>query len=134
MSKYVVDSLYLFDKSPIHREYSVADFSHFILLPLLHDKLRVFYEDDKPVSLVTWCWLTHQESEDFLNDEYAPDEEAFRRNAGDKLWGMDFIAPFGHALLTMRRMRQISAELYGPQTAVHWIRHKEPHRLHKRTF
>jgi hemolysin-activating ACP:hemolysin acyltransferase len=134
MSKYVVDSLYLFNKSPVHRDYTVADFSRFVLLPLLHSKLRVFYEGEQPVSLVTWCWLTNQESEDFLNDAYAPDEEAFRRDRSDKLWGMDFIAPFGHTILTMRRMRQISSDLYGPQTAVHWIRHKEPQKMHKRTF
>lgn len=133
-NKTVVDCLYLFNQSPAHRLYTLVDFNSAIIYPLLHNKLRVFYENDKPVSLVTWCWLTVQETEDFLEDVYVPDEAAYKREVSDNLWVMDFIAPFGHVPQTMRLMRHVCKELYGPQTAVHWIRQQEPQRLHKRIF
>lgn len=133
-SKLVVDGLYLFSQSEYHSQYTLTAFNHYLILPLLHDKLRIFYDNDKPVSLVTWCWLSDEKADLFLSDQYTPTEDDYVLQSGDQLWGIEYIAPFGHARQTMRNMRRISSELYGPKTAVHWQRYKKPAQIHKRTF
>jgi len=58
----VLDGLYLFNQSPSHRGYTLVEFQHyFLVFPVLHQKARFFYEDGKPIGLVTWCWLTEEE-------------------------------------------------------------------------
>jgi cytolysin-activating lysine-acyltransferase len=133
-NKLIVDSLFLFNASPNHRNYSLVDFNHTLIFPLLHNKLRVFYDQTKPVSLVTWCWLSDEQSEQFLSDGLNLTEEDYSKDSGDKLWGIEFIAPYGHARKTLKNMRQICHTLYGEKTAVHWIRLNEPEKLHKRIF
>lgn len=134
MSKYVLDSLYLFNQSEFHRQYTLSDFNHYAVFPLLHGRMRIYYEDEKPVSLVSWCWLSDQKAALFLNNEYAPTEEDYSLSIGDQLWGMDFIAPFGHAFQTMKTIRHELDETYGAGTAVRWRRYKNPNKLHKRIF
>lgn len=138
LQKAVLDSLFLFNQSPDHRIYTLVEFNHYALFPIMHDKARLFYEDDKPVGFVTWAWLTPEEGEAFLSETWVPDEEVYKRP--DKalpdleLWGIEFIAPYGHALQVMRGMRQHSLQLYGPNVPVHWRRLRQPDRLHRRRF
>jgi hemolysin-activating ACP:hemolysin acyltransferase len=138
LQKAVLDSLFLFNQSPDHRIYTLVEFNHYALFPIMHDKARLFYEDDKPVGFVTWAWLIPEESEAFLSETWVPDEEVYKRP--DKalpdleLWGIEYIAPYGHALQVMRGMRQHSQQLYGPNVPVHWRRFRQPDRLHRRIF
>jgi cytolysin-activating lysine-acyltransferase len=133
-SKAVVDSLYLFNRSPFHSMYTLRAFNSYLILPLLHDKLRIFYEGEKPVSLVTWCWFTDEQADLFLNDEYVPTESDYARTTGEQLWGLEFIAPFGHAKQTMREIKRLYLERYGKPEIVHWRRSHSPDKLIKRAF
>jgi len=130
----VVDGLYLFNQSPSHRGYTLVQFQHYFLLPLLHEKVRIFYDGDKPVALVTWCWLTEDESRRFLGEALCPAEEHYARQTGDQLWGVEFIAPFGHARRVMREMKKYSQQQYGHGETVHWRRLSAPNKVHKRRF
>jgi cytolysin-activating lysine-acyltransferase len=129
----IVDGLYMFSQSPEHIRYTISDFNRYLVYPVLHDKCRIFYEDEKPIGLVTWAWLTNEEVDAFLSTKWALDETTYQRDTGDQLWGMDFIAPFGHTRLVMRRMRQISKDLYG-DTKCHWRRLHNPLERHIRRF
>jgi cytolysin-activating lysine-acyltransferase len=133
-SKAVVDSLYLFNQSPDHRIYTLTEFNSYLIFPLLHDKLRIFYENGKPVSLVTWCWFTNEQAELFLNEQYQPVESDYARDNGDQLWGIEFIAPYGHARQTMRQMKTLHRECYGKSQIVHWRRLYSPDNIIKRKF
>lgn len=130
--KFVVDGLYLFNQSPAHLNYTLSEFNHFFIFPLLHGKARIWYDGNRPVSLGTWAWFTDEEADDFLNDRWIPPEEVYRRDRSDQLWGVEFIAPFGHARQTMRNLRRLTVETYGPDTAVHFRRLHKPNTLHKR--
>jgi len=79
-SQSVVDGLYLFNQSDNHSVYTLQEFNRYLIYPLLHDKLRIFYEHGKPVSLVTWVWFTDQQSEWFLDETYEPVEEDYNGN------------------------------------------------------
>ena len=138
LQKAVLDSLFLFNQSPDHRIYTLVEFNHYALFPIMHDKARLFYEDDKPVGLVTWAWLTPEEGEAFLSETWVPDEEVYKRpnEIGSRLdlWGIEFIAPYGHALQVMRGMRQHSLQHLGQHVPAHWRRLRQPDKLHKRRF
>ena len=133
-SKAVVDCLYLFNQSPDHRLYTIAEFNHYLIFPLLHNKLRIFYDGDKPVSLVTWCWFTDEQAEEFRAELFMPDEADYVRDTGDQLWGIEFIAPYGHARQTMKNMKAVCHDLYGDGNSVHWRRFHTPDKLIKRKF
>jgi len=134
----VVDGLYLFNHSPDHRIYTLVEFNHFLVFPVIHQKVRFFYEDGKPIGLVTWCWLTEQEADEFLAERFMPDEEHYRRpdTTQDQyqLWGIEFIAPFGHARSVMRAMRDYQKQHRKKTEKVRWRRLKSPDTEIRRTF
>ena len=134
----ILDGLYLFNQSPDHRIYTLVEFNHFLVFPVLHQKARFFHEEGKPVGLVTWCWLTEQEADEFLAECFMPDEEHYRRpdDTQDQyqLWGIEFIAPFGHACQIMRAMREFHNTQRGSKEKVRWRRLKAPDLEIRRTF
>ena len=138
LQKAVLDSLFLFNQSPDHRIYTLVEFNHYALFPIMHDKARLFYEANRPIGFVSWAWLTPEEGEAFLSETWVPDEEVYKRpnEIGSRLdlWGIEFIAPYGHALQVMRGMRQHSLQHLGQHVPAHWRRLRQPDRLHRRRF
>ena len=119
----VVDGLFLFNQSKRHLNYPLHELNNWLIYPIIQDKIRVFYDDaGKPISLVTWCWLTKEQGIAFDADDYVPTEEDYARDTGDELWGIQFIAPKGHTIKTMRAMRELTAALYPHVETVRWIR------------
>lgn len=131
MDSLLADALHLFNLSPIHRRYTVEDLQTYLLLPVKYDTLRIYYQDGKPVGLVTWCWMTEENGRAFLNDQYHPTKEDhdFDLSEGKELWGMEFITPHGHAKQVMKLIKQACLDLYG-HSDVYWRRFSN--RQHKR--
>ena len=115
--------LELFRASPFHRHYSVDEVYTFLQLPIKHSKIRLYYDNETPVGLLTWCWLTKQDSEAFLQDTYLPTEEDYQYDAPDtkELWCMEFIAPYGHTRQMIRSIKHSIQQTHGPQK-VNWRR------------
>ncbi len=130
----VVDGISLLQSGDTHLTYTPSEVNTFLLLPIEHDKIRLYYEGDKVVGLITWCWLSTTKSNLFLNDEYVPTKEDYRQDTSDDLWGMEFIAPFGHTRKMMRAIRKTTTELYGTTNEVHFRRFYNRNKLHKRMF
>jgi cytolysin-activating lysine-acyltransferase len=134
----VLDCLYLFNKSDDHRLYTLAEFNSYCLFPLLHKKARLFYDGDQPVGFVSWAWLTEEEAEEFLSEMWMPDEEVWKRpdviDDQYQLWGIDFIAPFGHSTKVMRGMMKHSQSVLGKRIPAHWRRFKQPDKVHTKEF
>ena len=51
-----------------------------------------------------------------------------------QLWGVDFIAPFGHSTKVMRGMMKHSQTILGRRVKAHWRRFKQPDRVHQKEF
>ena len=103
---------------------------------LLKKWAHAYYVDDNPIGLVTWCWLSPNKATLFLNDRYAPTDADYQLENPDgdyQLWGIEFIAPYGHTRKMMRTIRQEHKELHGT-TQVHFRRFANRHKLHRRTF
>lgn len=133
----VLDGLRLMEVGDIHSRYTPSEVISYLLLPIENNKIRLFYAYDKPIGLVTWCWLTPDKATLFLSDKYTLQEEDYQLEnpGGDyQLWGVEFIAPYGHARQVMRDLRELHKELYGTTSKVHFRRFYDRHKLHKRTF
>ena len=134
--KAIGDGLVLLTKGDIHSKYTPSEVLSYLLLPINTNKIRIYYIDDKPIGLVTWCWLSPTKANLFLNDSYSPTEDDYQLEdpgADYQLWGIEFITPYGHALKVMRTIRKEHEELYGT-TKVHFRRFYDRHKLHRRTF
>jgi len=135
MKKAVLDSLFLLNQSPQHLQYSLSDFNRYIMYPIMHDKIRIFYDsNEKPIALVTWAWLGDGLAESFLEGDYALEEEDYIPIGGPQLWGIEFVSPYGGALQVMREMRKVSHSLHGKGHKVHWRRLSNPTKPHTGAF
>lgn len=127
-------SIELFLQSPVHKRWYIEDVETYILLPIKYNRLRVYMEKDKPVGLVTWCWMSSINSSKFIQDNYHPSDEDFKYDniEGKELWGLEFIAPYGHTKQVMRLIYDEVGETYGKQP-VNWRRsHSRDKRRTKR--
>ncbi len=115
--KAVIDSLFLFNQSEEHKLFTLVEFSHYCLFPLIHQKVQLFYDNNKPVGFVSWAWVTEEEASEFLSERWMPGEEVWKRpdqiDDQYQLWGIDFIAPFGHSVSVMRGMMKHSQSVLG---------------------
>lgn len=134
-NKVIADSLYLFNESEDHQKYTVRDLQTYLLLPVEYDTIRLYYTDDRPVALVTWCWLSPENSQKFLADSYHPTPEDHDKDYrhGKELWGMELIAPHGHVRQVLRAINNECVNTYG-ESEVHWRRFHDRTRKHKRKF
>lgn len=134
--KYVSDSLYLFNQSEDHRLYTLVDFTHFALFPILHNRVRFYYSDDKPIGMATWAWFSDKEAEDFLSERWIPQEDTYKREIGDQLWAIEFIFPFSpqHTLIrhVMRDATRAATNHLNEKHKVNWRRLKRPDQRHIR--
>jgi hemolysin-activating ACP:hemolysin acyltransferase len=122
-SQALEDGLELFRQSEAHSRYTVEDIYVYLQLPIKYHKIRLYYEFNKPVGLITWCWLYKQDADLFLQDMYHPQELDYKYDMpkSKELWGMELIAPYGHTRQMIRAIKQTTEELYGPQK-VNWRR------------
>jgi cytolysin-activating lysine-acyltransferase len=123
----VLDGLFLFATSEDHRWYSVAEFYQYFIYPLMYDKLRTWHDEDgKPIGLFTYCFLSSEKAQAFLDDEYVIQESDYLAEDGDEIWGVELIAPFGHARKIVSDLKKEYAEKYGKPRPIYWRRLSKP--------
>jgi hemolysin-activating ACP:hemolysin acyltransferase len=125
-NKTVLDGLFLFNVSEEHRLYSIWEFMHYFVYPLMYDKVRIYYEDGKPVALFTYVFLSHERAEEFLNGDIVLDEQDYAADDGDELWGIEFIAPYGHIRKVFADIKQEYSEKYGKPRPFYYRRLHKP--------
>ncbi len=85
---------FLFLNSPLHLGYAVHQLTTFVLTPLRLGQFRVYRSATGPVGFVAWAWLTPEAADDYALQRRTLKPEDWK--AGDQLWFIEFIAPFGH--------------------------------------
>ena len=90
--------------SPMHRHLFLTDLEWLLLPPLLLKQFRVYRRDKVPFAFVSWALMTAEVEERFRNGvrRLKPGDW----NAGDRLWLIDFIAPFGGADPVVKDLRE----------------------------
>ena len=130
-NKALSDSLELLRQSKWHRDYMVEDIFRYIIAPIKYNKLRLYYENEKPIGLITWCWLDKEEAEKFLISKYHISEEDYTQDIKEELWGIEFLSPYGHASKIMSLWRKEQKATYPDRNArVNWRRLSDPTKRH----
>lgn len=134
-SEALVDALELFRASPAHSRYNVNDIYIYLQLPIKHKCIRLYYENDKPVGLITWCWLSDEDAQLFVLGKYHPTKQDYMLDLpmSRQLWCMEFIAPYGHTRRMMRAIKHSIEDQYGPQK-VHWRRFHSRDKIRSKRF
>lgn len=125
----VLDGLFLFAQSEHHRWYSVAEFYQYFIYPLMHNKIRFFYDEKDPnkiIGLFTWVFISKEKSEEFLDDRYVIQEGDYEAEDGDEIWGLEFIAPYGHAKKMVADLKKEYVDIYGKKRPIYWRRLNKP--------
>ena len=103
--------IWLMGQSDAHRDHSVADLHRVILPPVALQQYRIWEHDGYPVGFMS-CGLFDEETEaGYLNGTrlIQPDDW----NKGEKLWLVDFIAPFGGVREILRDSRNHFIKMFG---------------------
>ena len=106
---------WLLTQSPAHKGLFVSDIEWMIMVPVMLQQFRLFYDKDKPVGVVLWAKID-EEVEARLkagNARMRPQDW----KSGETLWIIEIIAPFGGHL---EMMKDFKAELF-KDTPVHYL-------------
>jgi len=134
-SKAIADGLQLFINSSIYNRYRLKDINTYLVLPVNNNRIRIFYQQDQPIGLITWCWFTKEKANKFLQYKYDPVEEDYKSTKinNKQLWCLDFISTKGKTKQMITSVRKEHAEIYG-HGKVHWRRFSNPTKEHKKEF
>jgi len=124
----------LFRQSKWHKDYNVEDIYRYLVSPIEHNRIRFYYEYDKPIGLVTWCWLSKEDGKKFLDNNYYITDKDYVSDKDEELWGIELLAPYGNARQVMRLIRKEHADVYRRSEKVNWRRLHEPNKRHTREF
>lgn len=88
--------VWLWSHSVNHREiplYSLAD----TVMPFItRQQYALFSENNQPVAMISWAWFDALAEQRYLTQPYLHRPETDWLS-GDRLWCMDWVAPFGHS-------------------------------------
>jgi cytolysin-activating lysine-acyltransferase len=96
--------LTLFISSILHRKYSINQFAYQVIPALDLNQFRIYKINEKPVGFVSWAFFNNDLEEIYKQSNYLIKEEDWKK--GDRLWFIDFIAPFGHASEIIKDLRE----------------------------
>lgn len=94
---------WLYARSPLHRDMPVRKLEQWALPAISLSQYRLYRRENRPIGFFTWAKLTKQ-----IETKYALDPQSLQPpqwKSGDRIWLIDFIAPFGGAGEIMRDLR-----------------------------
>ena len=133
-NKALADGLELFKQSKWHRVYNVNDIYRYLIAPIKYNRIRLYYQEDKPIGLVTWCWLDKEAGSNLLQGQYHITEDDYIADNKEELWGIEFITPYGNARQVMSLTLNYHKNLYQRQEKINWRRLHDPAKRHIREF
>lgn len=116
--------------SKLHRQYQVRDIADIVLPAVNLNQFRI-YRDAKrrPIGLVTWGLFSEAVEKKYLAGQMVLNEQELR--SGDRLYFIDFIAPYGHAKKIIRDLRD---NVTFPANHAHSRRFVEPGKERPRVY
>jgi cytolysin-activating lysine-acyltransferase len=91
----IVGVLALLARSPVHRTWSIADTERLILPPLALGQCLLIWDQGRVVAFASYARLTEEAEAGYLDGSRKLQPGDW--NAGDRIWLVDVIAPYGHA-------------------------------------
>lgn len=94
---------WLWVNSPLHQEWPVALLGINIIPPIHHQQFMLLRQKEMPVAYCSWALFDLAAEKKYLADVNSlqlPDWAS-----GDRMWLIDWIAPFGHSFSLYKEMR-----------------------------
>jgi cytolysin-activating lysine-acyltransferase len=82
-------------QSPLHKQFFISDLEWLVMTPVLLQQFRLFYDQSKPIGVAFWATVNEE-----VEQRLAAGTTRLRPQdwkAGDRLWVVEVIAPFGGA-------------------------------------
>lgn len=113
--------LWLLSQSKYHSQWSIQDVDLEIVPALRHTQFRLYFDEQQnPIGLATWAWLSDSAKEKVLNNQGPLTFDEWR--SGDHLMFNDYIAPWGHARAILNDLRN---QVFPHKTAFSLGRHPD---------
>lgn len=103
-----VGVLNLMSNSGIHRGWSIADIERLIVPPMRLGQCFVMRHGDHIIGFASYALLTEEAEVGYIDGTRKIHPTDW--NAGDRLWWIDAIAPFGHARHLPRHLKALLRE------------------------
>jgi cytolysin-activating lysine-acyltransferase len=96
--------VWLFTQSPQHKNFWLADLEWLVMTPVQLKQFRMFYKPERPVGVALWAFVTEEVERRLVKGQarLAPGDW----NAGDRLWLVEVVAPFGHTDAMIMNLKQ----------------------------
>lgn len=104
---------WLWMNSSLHREWTVDMAARFLLPPISLNQIEIIERDGMPVAYCSWAWLGEQAEVCYVLKPSEIKENDW--NCGDRLWFVDWVAPFAAA--DSWQLRSLMAERFPDEVA-----------------
>lgn len=91
-------------RSPAHRHLFLADLEWLVAPPLMLGQFRLYRRDKAPVAYVSWALLTEEAERRVINGAWRLTPGDWK--AGDRVWVVDVVAPYGGLDAIMKDLRE----------------------------
>ena len=118
MASTLGEIVWLMSQSSAHKTFFISDLEWMIMVPVMLQQFRIFYDQEKPIGVALWG---------FVNDEVEARLSAGNARlqpqdwkSGEKLWVVEVIAPFGgHEAM----LQDLETQVF-PGRKLHFLTHK----------
>ncbi|WJV55545.1 toxin-activating lysine-acyltransferase [Pectobacteriaceae bacterium CE90] len=95
-------AVWLWMHSPLHRDAPLHTLSTLLLPIIKRQQYAIVCEDNQPIFFLSWAWLDEAAEHRYLTQPsiLMPESDW---TSGNRMWIVDWIAPFGHSL-SIRRL------------------------------
>lgn len=94
---------WLYSMSELHRTWPIGSIHQWLLPALMHRQYRIYHKGKKPVGLITWARMSKEVETAYVRNTRSLQPKDW--NSGDRLWGLDLVAPFGDGKLIIQDLR-----------------------------
>ncbi len=84
---------WLMTQSPNHKGFFISDLEWMIMVPVMLQQFRLFYDKDKPIGVALYARVNDEVEERLKSGSARLRPQDWK--SGDKLWIVEIIAPFG---------------------------------------
>ena len=95
--------VWLMGQSKAHQAHDVADLHRVVLPPVAFQQYRIWETEDYPVGYMSYALFNEEAEAAFISNSRFMEPEDWK--SGDRLWLVDFIAPFGSVREIVREGR-----------------------------
>ena len=94
---------WLMTQSELHRDWPVSSVVQWAVPAIMSKQCRIYRKDGRPVGYVSWAWLSAKTESRFAKDPTSLQPVDWQ--SGDRLWLIDWIAPWGGTSAIARDLR-----------------------------